>query len=116
MKHILIQTNTSQSFDSKMADGFFSRLMGLMGVGLTPGDSLLLSPCKRIHTCFMRSCIDAVYLNRENRVLAIDLNMKPFMAGSRVKDCFRILELYAGDAGRLGIGINTSLTITPKGI
>ncbi len=86
-----------------------------MGVKLTSGDSLCCHPATAFIPVYMRSCIDVVYLDRKNRVLAIDLNMKPFMAGSRVKDCFRILELYAGDAGRMGIAINTVLTITPKG-
>ena len=114
MKAVMIETDIKNRFDCRLGNSFFTRFFGLMGQTLSQGDSMLLTPCTQVHSCFMRSCIDVIYLDKQNTVIAIDLNMKPFAMGSFVKGCHSVLELFAGDAGRYGIGINTTLNITEK--
>ena len=114
MKTVWIETDGMHRFDCRVGNNFFTRLFGLMGQTLSRGDGMLLTPCTRVHSCFMRSCIDVIYLDENNSVIAIDLNMKPFSMGSYVKGCHSVLELYAGDAGRYGIGIKTTLFVTEK--
>ena len=47
-----------------VADTFFRRMRGLLGRdGLPPGEGLLITRCRSIHTLFMRFAIDAIFLD-----------------------------------------------------
>lgn len=74
-----------------LADSFKSRFFGLMGrrEGIY---GLLLSPCNSIHTCFMRYSLDAVFLDRDNKVIAIKRCLKPFSVVSPVQGAKKVLE------------------------
>jgi uncharacterized membrane protein (UPF0127 family) len=85
------------------ADRFLERLRGFMGRRIGPGDALLITPCSQIHCCFMRGPIDVVYLSGENKILAVTYAMPPNSFGKRVRGARRVLELYPGDAERLGL-------------
>lgn len=51
--------------ECKVANGFFSRLLGLLGRStLEDGQGLLLTDCRDIHMWGMRFPIDAVFLKR----------------------------------------------------
>ena len=111
MKTVLVSAPDGAAVKVPLADGFLSRLRGLMGKKLRPGDALLLSPCARIHCCFMKSPIDAVYLGGDGSILALAEAMPPWSFGPRVPGARRVLELFAGDAGRLGLYPGMRLTI-----
>jgi hypothetical protein len=94
-----------------VADSMWTRLRGLMGRrGLEPGEGLLLRPAGSVHTCFMRFAIDIVFLDRELRVLAVSPAVRPWrlrlQRGARA-----VLELPAGEAGRVGISPGDRLTL-----
>lgn len=57
----------------------WSRFWGLMG-RRRPADArgLHIAPCSSIHTAFMRFDMDAVFLDRQNRVTRIVKRMRPF--------------------------------------
>lgn len=56
--------------DAEVADGVFARMRGLIGRDAPPpGSGLLIERCNCIHTLFMRYAIDAVFLDRQNRVV-----------------------------------------------
>lgn len=78
-------------------------MRGLLGRrGLDPGEGLLLRPAPAIHTWFMRFPIDAVFLDRDLRVLATRERLAPW----RFASCRRAsatLELPAGECDRRGI-------------
>ena len=79
------------------ADTFFTRLWGLMmRPSLAKGKGLLLSPCPQIHTCFMRFAIDAVFCDKNGRVLYVKENMKPWRFGRFVRGSYYTLELPGG--------------------
>jgi uncharacterized protein len=86
-----------------LADRPLSRLMGLMGRRRLPrGHGLLLQPSPSIHTCFMRFPIDAVFLDRELRVVSVRARMRSWrFAGER--GARAVLELPAGEAERRGV-------------
>ena len=88
------------------ADTFFSRLRGLMGrKDLPAGEGLLLVPCPQIHTCFMRFSIDAVFCNKQGKVLYVKEQMKPWRLGKFVRGGYYTLELPGGTlAGRVRPG------------
>ncbi len=84
-----------------VADTPVSRLRGLLGRSeLRPGEGLLLRPASAIHTCFMRFAIDAVFLDRDWRVVAISGDVRPWRAASR-RGAKAVLELAAGESARL---------------
>ncbi len=54
----------------EIADTFFKRFFGLMlRKELRKNTGLLLMPCGRIHTCFMRFPIDVLYLDKAWRII-----------------------------------------------
>jgi uncharacterized membrane protein (UPF0127 family) len=86
-----------------VADTPTSRLRGLLGRSeLRPGEGLLLRPASAIHTCFMRFPIDAVFLDRDWRVLGIRGDVRPWRAASR-RGAKAVLELPAGESARRGL-------------
>jgi uncharacterized protein len=81
----------------------FSRMKGLLGRSeLRPGEGLLLRPASAIHTFFMRFPIDAVFLDRDWRVVAIAGDVAPWRTAGR-KGAKAVLELPAGESARRGL-------------
>jgi uncharacterized membrane protein (UPF0127 family) len=110
MKKIGLETERGgQSFSAWRADRFWTRLRGLMGRTLRAGDAMLLSPCGRIHSFFMKSPIDVVYLSRRGEVLGITPSMRPNTVGKRVRGAYEVLELYDGDAAKLGLAVGSRI-------
>lgn len=82
-----------------VAGNCFSRFKGLMfRKSLPAGEGLFLKNCSAIHCCFMRFPIDAVYLDKGMRVVAVE-TVKPWRLGGIYPGARHVLELSAG-AGR----------------
>lgn len=95
--------NTSPRLAIRLADGFFSRLAGLLfSPPLQPGHGLLLVPCASVHTAFMRYSIDVVFLDRAGRIRRIVPHLKPWRTAA-FPGAYQTLELAAGEAARLGL-------------
>jgi uncharacterized protein len=93
-----------------LAETPFARLRGLLGRhGLPAGEGLLLRPAASIHTAFMRFTIDAVFLDRSDRVLKVSSKMRPWRLSS-CRKARSVLELPAGEADRRGLRPGMSLT------
>ena len=64
---------------AEVARSFWARLKGLIGRrGLPPGRGLLILRCNAIHTFFMRFAIDAVFYDRQDRVVKTVRNVRPW--------------------------------------
>jgi len=91
----------------EVADTPRARRRGLLGrASLRPGEGLLLTPCRSIHTIGMKFPIDVAFLDGQMKVVALVKNLRP---GVMHKTCLRAratLELPAGaiEARRLEIG------------
>jgi uncharacterized membrane protein (UPF0127 family) len=86
-----------------VADRALTRLRGLLGRSELPaGEGLLLRPAPSIHTWFMRFPIDAVFLDRELRVLDVRSELRPWRIAGR-RGARAVLELAAGEANRRGV-------------
>lgn len=95
----------------QVADTTRSRLRGLLGrAGLEPGEGVLLRPTGSIHTWFMRFEIDAVFLDRDLRVVRVVSRLRPWRvaAGRRAH---AVLELPAGEARGAGVAVGERLTL-----
>ncbi|MBQ6341475.1 MAG: DUF192 domain-containing protein [Kiritimatiellae bacterium] len=64
---------------AEVARSFGERLRGLIGRrDLPPGRGLLILRCNAIHTFFMRFPIDAVFYDRQDRVVRTVRNIRPW--------------------------------------
>jgi uncharacterized membrane protein (UPF0127 family) len=64
---------------AKVARTFFQRAKGLIGTRyLERGEGLLILRCNSIHTFFMSFPIDAVFLDRNDKVVKIVRNIRPW--------------------------------------
>ena len=81
----------------EIADTFWKRTLGLMGKsGLAGGHGLLISPCRSIHTCFMRFSIDVVFLDRDNNPLKVVREVKPWRLIWGGGKAVSVLEVQSG--------------------
>jgi uncharacterized membrane protein (UPF0127 family) len=85
-------------------------MRGLLGRrSLDDGEGLLLEPASSVHTFFMRFPIDVVFLDREGSVSKIVENVRPWRAAG-CRGARSVVELSAGEAGRLGLRVGTRLS------
>ncbi len=79
------------------AENLFARLKGLLGRSSLPrGEAMLIRPCNGIHTFGMRFAIDAVFLDRENRVVAVTKDLRPNRMTPLFFRAACVIELPAG--------------------
>lgn len=98
---MLINKDTNQCLCSHIlhANTFWKRLCGLLPYKSLPeGVGMLITPCKSVHTFFMRFPIDVVYLDREMRVVAIFENVPRGKSLPYQKKAYSVLELPVGRA------------------
>jgi uncharacterized membrane protein (UPF0127 family) len=86
-----------------LADTALARMRGLLGRRELPSDEgILLRPASSVHMAFMRFPIDAVFLDKELRVVKVESDLRPWRAaGSRKAKA--VLEIAAGEAVRRGL-------------
>lgn len=97
-----------------IADSFWSRFRGLLGrSGLAEGEGLLISPCRSIHCFGMKFAIDAIFLDKDYRVVSIHPDLQPRAMASNRK-ARHVLELKAGDTARHNIQVGEQLRIEPS--
>lgn len=100
----MILNINGQELNVRVADSFLTRFSGLMLRGrLARGRGLLIAPCASIHMCFMRFAIDAVFIDRDYRVLKISRGLLPWIGLAWRPGAWGVIELTAGEADRLGI-------------
>jgi uncharacterized protein len=86
-------------------------MKGLLGRRELPsGQGILLKPASSVHMAFMRFPIDAVFLDRDLRVVKIAADLQPWrVAGSRGAKA--VLEIPAGEAARRGLTVGDRLAV-----
>ncbi|MEZ4415827.1 MAG: DUF192 domain-containing protein [Gemmatimonadota bacterium] len=86
-----------------VADSPWSRLRGLLGRdALSPGEGLMLMPCRAIHMYGMRFAIDVAFLDPEGRVVATYDTIRPGDRTRVHKDARYALEVPAGTLAETG--------------
>jgi uncharacterized protein len=94
-----------------LADTPAGRLKGLLGrTGLERDEGLLLKPAPAIHTFFMRFPIDAVFVERDMRVVGVEPGLRPWRWAGR-RRARAVLELSAGESERRGVRVGERLTL-----
>ena len=81
----------------RVADTFYTRLIGLLNdKQLEYGDGMWIKPCNSIHSIGMRFVFDAVFLDKNPRVVHLVREMKPWRASKLVFSADSVLELPSG--------------------
>ena len=98
----------------EVAGNFLSRGVGLMfRRSIAPGEGLWIDPCNGIHMFFMKFPIDAVFIDRQHRVVRVYPGLRrrrvvPLVIGAR-----SVLELPAGTVDGLDLKTGDRLEIVP---
>ncbi len=89
--------------DCQAAYSFWRRLKGLLGRRCLPENcGLHLKPCNSIHTFWMRFSIDAIFLDKNQRIVALYRNLKPWRLTRIVWSAHSVLEIPAGSIEEKG--------------
>ena len=97
-----------------VADGHWTRLRGLIGTSseeFGPGRGLWITPCRGVHTLWMRFPIDVVYLNREQVVLHVEANLNPWRFAPVRRMARSVLELPLNTLQTTGTCIGDQIEI-----
>lgn len=95
----------------RLANGFVSRFLGLMGrKGVADGGGLLITKSASIHSFFMRFRFDAIFIDRAGRVTKVVPNMRQWWVAFGGKGAKDVLELPAGVAARTRTEAGDTLT------
>ena len=96
----------------KLANTFFTRMMGLLNRdSIDPDEALIIIPCKSIHMFFMRFPIDVVFVDKELKVVGMVENIQPFRLSPTYRKAGFAIELAVGSVQRLQIQIGDSIQI-----
>ncbi|MDQ0256990.1 uncharacterized membrane protein (UPF0127 family) [Evansella vedderi] len=92
------------------ANTFFKRLKGLMFTKMLHRDAgLHIKPCQSVHTFFMNYCLDILYIDKSDTIVAIDEAMAPGKVGRHYRKAASVIELPAGKVKETETKVGQSL-------
>lgn len=96
---------------TELADTALKRLRGLLGrASLEQGAGMLFRGESSIHSAFMRFRFDAVFMDRDLRVVAVAERIPPWRLRA-ARGTRNILELAAGEVERTGVESGDQLAL-----
>ena len=101
---------------ARVAHSLWSRLRGLIARPLPEGEGLLLPACSSVHTHFMSDPIDVVYLSRDEAIVKVVSELRPWRFSAARRGAKHVLELPAGSAAASGLEPGQQLTIEPAAV
>jgi uncharacterized protein len=97
-----------------VADGFFTRLRGLLGRdGLEAGEGLVIVPCSSVHMVGMRFPLDILHLDKAGRVVRALPDLRPGQLGPLVWRSHLAIELPAGTIAATGTEVGDQVELEP---
>ena len=105
MRAVHERTGKALAEELEVERGFFGSLAGLMfRRRLEPGHGMWILDCNGIHMMFMNFAIDAVFLDRQERVKKIYRNLPPWWGVVWfVWGAHSVLELPAGSTAEIDL-------------
>jgi uncharacterized protein len=98
--------------EGRVAKNLWTRLKGLIGTHELPtGDGLLIHPCNGVHCMFMSIPIDVLYVDKSDKVIALDRAMQPWRIGKIYRASRYVVELPAGTIERTGTAVGDQLKV-----
>jgi uncharacterized membrane protein (UPF0127 family) len=114
MLHVHNQTRDTILVErGRVANNAWTRFKGLIGVQELPrGDGLAIIPSSGVHCMFMSIPIDVVYVDRDHRVVALDIEMKPWAVGRIHRGVHYVIELPSGAIARSSTQVGDQLLVS----
>jgi uncharacterized membrane protein (UPF0127 family) len=98
----------------RMASSLRDRTVGLLGTRSLPaGEGLWIERSPSIHMFFMRYAIDAVFVDRDGRVVRVVENLRPWRIVAWVRRAADCVELPVGAARAAGVQVGDRLLREP---
>ena len=95
-----------------LAESTLERMRGLLGRRGLPSDTaMLIRPCRSIHMFFMRFPIDAVFLDRDGRILKTHQQLRPWRISLAPKKTHAVLEAKAGFIRAKSIAVGQNMIL-----
>ena len=120
-KDVYVYNKTRETFvatKAKVADGYLSRLVGLLGKTrrwARAGQGLWIVPSHGVHTIGMLFAIDLIFLDTGRQVVHIEEHVRPFRISRVSLKATSILELPPHTVFRTGTRVGDQLEIGPLG-
>ena len=114
---VYVYNKTRETFvatEVTVADGYFSRLIGLLGKTrrwARVGAGLWILPSRGVHTIGMLFPIDLLFLNKQKEVIHLEELVKPFRVSKVSLKAFSVLELPAHTIYRTGTQVGDHMEI-----
>ena len=109
------RTGTPLASKARMAVSPFSRAKGLLGRDSLPeGEALVFPECHSIHTIGMRFPIDAIFVDRRWRVVALRPRLGPGRLVFPVWKAWGVVEMAPGTLERVPLQVGDRLNLMPS--
>jgi len=96
----------------RVASNRFDRAIGLLTSSrLDPGEGLLITPCRGVHTWFMRFAIDLLAIDEDGEVVDAVAGLPPWRIRLPRPRGFNVLELPEGSLKRTRTQIGHHITL-----
>jgi uncharacterized protein len=115
---VYVYNRTRETFiatEAVVADGYFSRLVGLLGKTkrwARFGAGLWIVPSRGVHTIGMLFPIDLVFLNKDKAVVHIEEHVRPFRVSKISLKAVSVLELPPHTIYRTATQVGDQLEIS----
>jgi len=117
-KCVCVYNKTRERFiatHARVAEGYFSRLVGLLGTGrgwARPGKGLWIVPSHGVHTIGMLYALDLIFLDRNHMVVDIEEHVRPFSISKVSFKAESVLELPVHTVFRTETHVGDQLEIS----
>ena len=117
-KYVCVYNKTRERFvatHATVADGYFSRLVGLLGTTrrwARPGKGLWIIPSHGVHTIGMMYALDLVFLDRNHKVVDVEEHVRPFRISKVSFKAESVLELPVHTVFRTETRVGDQLEIS----
>jgi hypothetical protein len=118
-RYVCVYNKTRERFvatHAKVADGYFSRLVGLLGTTrkwAKPGKGLWIVPSHGVHTIGMLYALDLVFLDRHRVVVDVEEHVRPFRISKVSFRAESVLELPVHTVFRTETRVGDQLEMSP---
>lgn len=120
-RRVYVYNKTRETFvatKAKVADGYLSRLVGLLGKTprwARPGHGLWIVPSHGVHTIGMLFAIDLIFLDTSKQVVHIEEHVRPFRISRVSLKASSVLEVPPHTVFRTGTRVGDHFEIAPLG-